>query len=213
MLRQPRNAAEGFFGSDRADRAVSVGLVLLLHVLVLAALLSAKQKLHEDSPRETILNLLPFLRSAPPAAEAPAEPSPPVAPIRRPVPVIVPDVVVPAPATPDATVLAPALNGCTLENLDNLSPEQRAKCIAYQNDVVGAARNAKDHSALNKPTQAKSAETWAQAIVKRNTPAKVDCAKVETQEYGFQANMKSTRLMVDLTCAARHLAEGKSPLN
>jgi hypothetical protein len=212
MLRQLKNTAEGFFGSDRADRVVSVGLVLLIHVLVLAALLSTKQKLHEDNPRETILRLLPFLRSAPPA-EAPAEPSPPVAPARKPMPIIVPDVVVPAPATPDATVLAPALNGCTLENLDNLSPERRTKCIAYQNDVVGAARNAKDHSALNRATQSKSAEAWAQAIVKRNTPAKVDCAKVETQEYGFQANMKSTRLMVDLTCAARHIAEGKSPLN
>jgi hypothetical protein len=212
MLRQPKNTAEGFFGWDRADRAVSVGLVVLLHILVLAALLSAKQKLHEETSRETILRLLPFLRSAPPA-EAPTAPSPSVAPIRKPVPVIVPDVVVPAPATPDATVLAPALNGCNLENLDNLPPEQRAKCIAYQNDVVGAARNAKDHAALNKPTQAKSAETWAQAIVKRNTPAKVDCARVETPEYGFQANMKTTRLMVDLTCAARHIADGKSPLN
>ena len=119
----------------------------------------------------------------------------------------------PAPAAPDATVLAPALNGCALDTLDSLSPEQRAKCIAYQNDVVGAARNAKDHSALNKPTQAKSAETWAQAIVKRNTPAKVDCARIDTEEYGFQGNMKSTRLMVDLGCAIHHIAEGKSPLN
>jgi hypothetical protein len=210
MLRQLRDTAEGFFGSDHADRAVSLGLVLLLHFLILAALLSAKQKLHEETPRETILRLLPFLRSAPPA-EAPAEPSPSVAPVRRPVPIIVPNVVIPA--TPDATVLAPALNGCTLENLDNLPPEQRAKCIAYQNDVVGAVRNAKDHAALNRLTQSKSADAWAQAIVKRNTPAKVDCASVETPEYGFQANMKTTRLMVDLNCAARHIVEGKSPLN
>ena len=110
-------------------------------------------------------------------------------------------------------MLSPALNGCALENLDNLSPEQRAKCIAYQNDVVGAARNAKDHSALNRPTQSKSAETWAQAIVKRNTPAKVDCASIETPEYGIQDNMKTTRLMVDLNCAARHIVNGQSPLN
>jgi hypothetical protein len=212
MLRQPKNTAEGFFGWDRADRAASVGLVLLLHVLILAALLSGKQKPHEATSRETILQLLPFLRSAPPA-EAPSAPSPSVAPIRKPIRVIVPDVVVPAPATPDATVLAPALNGCNLENLGNLSPEQRAKCIAYQNDVVGASRNAKDHAALNKPTQAKSAETWAQAIAKRNTPANVDCARIDTPEYGIQDNMKTTRLMVDLTCAARHIADGKSPLN
>jgi hypothetical protein len=110
-------------------------------------------------------------------------------------------------------VLGPALNGCNLENMDKLSPEQRANCIAYQNDVVGAARNAKDHSALNRPTQAKSAEVWAQAIVKRNTPAKVDCARVETPQYGFQANMKTTRIMVDLGCAVRHLANHQSPLN
>ena len=212
MLRRLRNTAEGFFGSEYADRAVSAGLVLLLHILVLAALLSARQKLHEETPREAILRLLPLLRSAPPA-EAPAEPSPAVVPIRKPVPIIVPNVVVPAPATPDATVLAPMLNGCTLENLGNLSPEQRAKCVAYQNDVVGAARNAKEHSALNRPTQTKSAETWAQAIVKRNTPAKVDCASIDTPQYGIQDNMKTTRLMVDLNCAARHITEGKSPLN
>lgn len=212
MLRRLRYTAEGFFGPDHADRAVSAGLVLLLHILVLAVLLSSKHKLHEDNPRETILRLLPFLRSAP-TEEAPSVPRPSVAPIRKPVPIIVPDVVVPAPSTPDATVLAPALNGCALENLDNLSPEQREKCVTYQNDVVGAARNAKDHSALNKPTQSKSAETWAQAIVKRNTPAKVDCASIDTPQYGIQDNMKTTRLMVDLTCAARHIAEGKSPLN
>jgi hypothetical protein len=212
MLRRLKNTAEGFFGSDHADRAASFGLVLLLHILVLAALLSAKQKLqHDETARETILRLIPLLRSAPPV-EAPAEPST-VAPTRMPVPIIVPDVVLPVPATPNATVLGPALNGCTLENLGNLSPEQRAKCIAYQNDVVGAAQNAKDHSALNRPTQAKSADAWAQAIVKRNMPAKVDCAKVETVEYGFQDNMKTTRLMVDLGCAARHIMNGQSPLN
>ena len=210
MLRRLRNTAEEFFGSP--DRAVSVGLVLLLHILILAALLSAKQKLHEETPRETILRLLPLLRSAPPA-EAPAAPSPPVAPGRKPVPIIVPNVVIPAPTTPDATVLAPVLNGCALENLENLPPEQRAKCIAYQDDVVGAARNAKDHSALNRPTQSKSPDTWAQAIVKRNTPAKVDCARIETPDYGVQENMKTTRLMVDLNCAARHILNGQSPLN
>jgi hypothetical protein len=206
MLRRLKDTAESFFGPDHADKAVSAGLVLLLHILVLAALLAGQKKLHDASPRETILRLLP---RAPPV-EAPAVTSPSVAPVRKPAHIIVPNVVVPA---PDATVLAPALNGCALEALDSLSPEQRAKCVAYQNDVVGAARNARDHSALNKPTQAKSAETWAQAIVKRNTPAKVDCARIETQEYGFQGNMESTRLMVDLGCAARHLAEGKNPLN
>jgi hypothetical protein len=212
MLRRLKNTAEGFFGSDHADRAASFGLVLLLHILVLAALLSAKQKLqHDETARETILRLIPLLRSAPPV-EAPAEPST-VAPTRMPVPIIVPDVVLPVPATPNATVLGPALNGCTLENLGNLSPEQRAKCIAYQNDVVGAAQNAKDHSALNKPTQAKSADAWAQAIVKRNTPVKVDCASIHTEALGAQGGQIVTTAMLDLQCAARHLAEGKSPLN
>jgi len=211
MLRRSRDTAEGFFGPDYADKAVSTGLVLLLHILVLAALLSARQKLHEETPRETILRFLPLLRSAPPA-ETPAVQHPSVAPIRRPAP-ITPDVLIPVPATPDATVLGPALNGCNLENLDNLSPEQRAQCVAYQNDVVAAARHAKEYSALNRPTQSKSANAWAQAIVKRNTPAKVDCASINTEALGALGGQVVTTAMLDLQCAARHLANHQSPLN
>lgn len=199
--------AEGFFGRDYADRAVSTGLVLLLHILVLAALLSARVKLHDETVRETILRFLPPLQSAPPV-EAPTVRSPSVAPLRKPAPII-PDVVVPQPTTPDATVLAPALNGCALENFGNLSPEQRAKCAAYQN-LAGAA---KERSPLNKPTQAKSADVWAQAIVKRNAPAKVDCASINTEVLGAQGGQIVTTAMIDLQCAARHIAEGKSPLN
>jgi len=184
--------------------------VLLLHILVLAALLSARVKLHEEAVRETILRFLPPERSAPPV-EAPTVRSPSVAPLRKPAP-IMPDVIVPEPATPDATVLAPALNGCGLENLNNLSPEQRAKCTAYQN-LAGGANTAKEHSGLNRPTQAKSADVWAQAIVKRNTPAKVDCASINTEALGAQGGQIVTTAMIDLQCAARHIAEGKSPLN
>jgi hypothetical protein len=209
MRWRPPLAAEGIFGPDTADKAVSIGLVLLIHVLVLAALLSVRLKHYESEPRETILRLLPFLRSEP-VPQTPSAPAPVL--IQRPsVPPIVPDIQ-PAPAEPSATILGPALNDCALENLDNLSPDQRAKCATYQSSIAGAAR-AKERAGLNQPSRSKSADTWAQSIVKRNTPAKVDCAKVDTEQLGFQDNIKSTRLMVDLTCAARHLANGQSPLN
>jgi hypothetical protein len=206
--------AEDFFGSGNTHRAVSAGLVLLLHLLILAALLYSRVKTHGVSePRETILALLPLLKHELPVHNNPGttpKTKRQVMPVRTsPYPNITP----PIQAVPDATVLGPALNGCSLETMDKLSPEQRAKCIAYQNDVVGAARNAKDHDGLNKASRAVAAADWAQAIVKRNTPAKVDCTSIETPQYGIQENMKTTRLMVDLTCAARHLAAGKSPLN
>jgi hypothetical protein len=211
MRRRLTTMAEGFFGRDYADKAVSIGLVLLLHILVLASLLAMRVKHHEFEPRETILRLLPFLHSEP-APQAPAVPEPQVAPMRRPiVPTIVPEVAPPTPAEPSATVLAPALNDCALENLDNLSPEQRAKCATYREGIAGAAR-AKDRAGLNQPTKSKSADDWAQAIVRRNTAARVDCTKIETVDLGLQSNMKSTQIMVDLGCAARHLANGESPL-
>ncbi|HUO92910.1 MAG TPA: hypothetical protein VMU22_08305 [Rhizomicrobium sp.] len=189
---------------------MSVGLVLLLHILVLAALLSARVKVHDTAPRETILRLLPFLRSAPAPEAAPAS-IPSVVPMRRPVPPVMPAIAPPQPAEPSATVLAPALNGCTLENLANLPPDQRAACATRLNTAAGAAQ-AKARAGLNQPTRSKSAETWAQAIVKRNTPAKVDCTKIETEALGVQENVKSTMLMIDLGCAVRHLANGESPL-
>ena len=203
--------AEGFFGRDYTDKAVSIGLVLLLHILVLASLLAMHVKHREFESRETILRLLPFLRSEP-TSQAPATPVPQVAPMRRPTtPPITPEVVPPVPAEPSATVLGPALNDCALENLDNLSPEQRAKCATYREGIAGAAR-AKDRAGLNQPTKSKSAADWAQAIVNRNAAARVDCTKIETVDLGIQSNVKSTQIMVDLGCAARHLANGESPL-
>ena len=206
-----RTAAGDFFGPEYRDKALSGGLVLLLHILLLIALLSARVKVHDTETRETILRLLPFLRSEPaPTPAAPASNSA-VVPIRKPVPPIVPAIVTPQPAEPSATVLAPALNGCTLENLANLPPDQRATCAAQLNTAAGAAQ-AKARAGLNQPTRSKSPADWAQAIVKRNTPAKVDCTKIETVEMGYQSNIKSTQITVDLGCAARHLANGESPL-
>jgi len=205
-------AAGGFFGPDTRDKALSGGLVLLLHILVLIALLSARVKVHETEPRETILRLLPFLRSepAPQQKAAPASNSH-VAPVRKPAPPITPTIAPPQPAEPSATVLGPTLNGCTLENLATLPPDQRATCAAQLNTAAGAAQ-AKARAGLNQPTKSKSAADWAQAIVKRNTPAKVDCARVETEVLGTQGGQIVTNFMVDLRCAARHVAEGKSPL-
>ena len=206
---------EESFGSGNIRRAVSAGLVLVFHLMILAALLFARAKTHGVSEtRETTLTLLPLLRHELPAQASPnrahLSPRQKRAPAAEQIPQ---NSAPPVTATPDATVLGPALNGCDLENLDKLSPEQRSRCIAYQNDVVGASRQAKDHDGLNKASRSVAAAEWAQSIVKRNMPAKVDCARVETQEFGFQDNMKATSLMVDLRCAARHLANHQSPLN
>lgn len=209
MRRRLTTIAEGFFGRDYADKAVSAGLVLLLHILVLASLLTMRVKHHESQPSETILRLLPFLRSEP-APQAPAAPELP--PMQRPVaPRIVPDVVPPATTQPNATVLGPALNDCALENLNNLAPEQRAKCATYQEGIAGQAR-AKAREGLSQPTKSKSAADWAQAIVQRNTPTKVDCASVHTEALGVGGGQIVTTAMVDLGCAARHIANRESPL-
>src|SRR5271170_7723766 len=211
------NRAEDFFGSGNTHRAVSAGLVLLLHLIILAALLTARMKTHGVSePRETILTLLPLLRHELPAPTQPdnAHPTPNTKPRTLPIPADrYQNISAPFQAAPDATVLGPTLNGCDLENMDKLSPEQRSRCIAYQNDVAGAARIAKDHDGLNKPTRSVAAADWARAIVRRNTPAKVDCASVHTEVLGSQGGQVVTTAMLDLRCAMRHLANHQSPLN
>ena len=83
------NRAEGFFGSGNTHRAVSAGLVLLLHLIILAALLTARMKTHGVSEsRETILTLLPLLRHELPAQSQPdnARPTPKAEPRTPPIP-------------------------------------------------------------------------------------------------------------------------------
>lgn len=209
--------AEESFGSGNPHKAISAGLVVLLHLVILIALLHARAKTHDISEApETILTLFPLLRHEQPAQAPPSgtRSAPKTKPQTLPIPTNrYQNISPPVQAAPDATVLGPALNGCDLENMGRLSPEQRARCIAYQNDVVGAARIAKDHDGLNKPTRAVAATDWAQAIVKRNTPVKVDCATINTEAVGALGGQIVTTAMLDLRCAARHLANHESPLN
>ena len=114
------NRTEDFFGSGNTHRAVSAGLVLLLHLIILAALLYARAKTHVISePRETILTLLPLLRHELPAQAPPhnARTTPKTKQQTPPVPTDrYQNISPPIQTAPDATVLGPALNGCDLES-------------------------------------------------------------------------------------------------
>jgi hypothetical protein len=107
------------FGFARTDRAISAALVVLLHILIIALLLYGKEKAHLIAePRETILTLLPFLRAAPPPDQVPLP-----KPREKVTPAPERETIAPtAPSEPNATVLGPVLNGCNLNNLENLTP-------------------------------------------------------------------------------------------
>ncbi len=211
MTRRVSDRAEDFFGSRSINRAVSAGLVLLVHVAILAVLLHSRQPYGFPQPRETILRLLPILQSAepvPPHYEAPK-------PLHRETaPIFVPHIETPPSASatqPDITSLGEALNNCSLENLDKLTPEQRTRCAAYRNAVPGAM--ARTQPGLNVPSHSIDAALWAEAIKQRNTPTKVDCANVASQVAGVQGNTQSIGVMVNVPCVLRHLIQRQSPIH
>jgi hypothetical protein len=154
--------------SANIRRIVSAALVLLLHLLLLAALLhSVIHPVRTAAMREIFFQLAPRRERAIPL---PAPPLPAmIAPPRG--GVTTGAMPTPAPAAPDMRGLGQALFGCAPEILGSLTPEQRSHC------TTGFARP--DANAVAAPsTHVKDAARWAGALKERNTPGRIPCTYI-----------------------------------
>jgi len=149
--------------------------VLLLHLLVIAALLSTTRWTAQPiaEPKEIILHLI----APPPKVAEKKEPAkaPKAKPLRQATPAFVP----PPAFTPPVTSTAPPLNGlnrqffgCTPDALASATPEERAACasasLAPRYDP--GATDFRDHT-----DRSKSAAQWARDRARKNDPLLLPC--------------------------------------
>jgi len=155
-----RNAAEQPSGSTR--RIVSAALVLLLHLLLLAALL--RSVIRPDRPAAMHEIFFSFPPRSERAAPLPAPPLPAMLVPRG----GVTSGAMPSPA-PDIRGLGQALFGCAPEMLAGLTQEQRSHC------ATGLARP--DANAAPS-THVKHAARWAGELKERTTPGRIPCTYI-----------------------------------
>lgn len=152
--------------SANIRRIVSATLVLLLHLLLLAALLhSVIRPTRPAAMREIFFQLAPRRE---PAAPLPPPPLPAMAvpPRGGALSGAMPSQ---APAAPDIRGVGQALFGCAPENLGNLTPEQRSHCTA------GFAR---PDAGTEPSTHVKDAARWTDELKTRNTPGRIPCTYI-----------------------------------
>lgn len=149
--------------------------VLLLHLLVIAALLSTTRwtVLPLAEPKEIILHLI-----APKAQSAPEEKKAPAA-KQKLIRALSSAFVPPATFTPPATSTAPPLNGlnrqlfgCTPDALASATPQERAACASAS---LGprydpGATDFRDHT-----DRSKSAAQWTRDRARKNAPLLLPC--------------------------------------
>jgi hypothetical protein len=194
-------------GSDATRRWGSAILVLLLHLLLLLGLLrslTAPVTPPHVTAREMILRLLPVLKPAP---EQEAAPPAIVSPRNRIIPIVPPPIGaapmpnLSGPLSGPLSDLGQSLFGCALENLANLSREQRAHC------ATGLARP-DDSVMAEPPSHVKDPARRAAEMRTKNTPGKIPCTYVATDKGQGMALPA-----VDPLCVLGGLINGFGPLN
>ena len=181
-----------------AQRAVGLALVVLLHLLLLAALLQAV--IHPGRPmaaaREIILHFIPRAVPVP-------EPKP-LPEVTRPLRGGTPPVVVPLPPittapAPDLRGLGQSLFGCSPDALATASPQQRSQCLnGLTRPGDGLAVAPHDHT--------KDPDRWANAIRERNAPpGRIPCTYIATTPVTGGAGGDHVP-MVELVCLHKLLS-------
>ena len=187
---------------DATSRWGSAVLVLLLHLALLLALLRAVIA-PINSPtkeQETILRLMPQLKSEPAQKAAPPAMASPQ--LRIPVVPLVPPPLATAPA-PDLSGFGRRLFGCAPENLSNLSREERANCS------TGLTRP--DANAMIEPrSHVKDPSRRAAEMATKNTPGRIPCTYITSAPAPHGT---APAPMIDTGCTIGGLSNGFGPLN
>jgi len=149
--------------------------VLILHLIVIAALLSATRwyDFHTEAPKEIILQLI--------TPKAPAKPEPQKTQTAKPKPVHEPASAFVPPSTfaPPPSSAAPSLNGlnhqlfgCSPDQLATATPEERAACASASLGPTydPGATDYRDHT-----NRSKNAAQWARDRARKNAPLLLPC--------------------------------------
>jgi hypothetical protein len=186
------------------NRMTSLMLVALLHGLLLLFLLQVFTQTSAPllSPRETILRLLPLLKTAP---QEDAAPSAGAARGARPLPA--PDITQPnsavEPAAPDITGLGHSLFACAPERLATMTAQERARCAT--------GLKAPDRSVVIIPkSHVQDPARRAAEMRAKNSPLHVPCTSTGSAPGPYGS--KSVAAMIDPGCALRGLVNGFDPL-
>jgi hypothetical protein len=166
--------------SSQSQRAISMMLVLLLHALLLFAFLHfmVQPQSRLQGTAERVMEMIiviprrPLPASAPPARTIASARTASGGVSSGAMPSLAPPV-----APPDITGLGQALLGCTLENLANLTPEQRAHC------KFDLARP-DDSQVIEPPSHVKDPVRRAAEMRARNTPLRLPCTGITAAPVG-----------------------------
>jgi hypothetical protein len=114
----------------------------------------------------------------------------------------------PAERQPDVSVLGRTLFNCGIGTRGDLAEDHRADCshLAIQPPVADSELG------MPKSTMAKQGVRWAAAIVKRNTPLRLQCTYMGDTPAAMTGGQSAKPiLMVDVLCVAKGLINGFGP--
>jgi len=164
------------------DRFAAAGIVVFLQIGFVALLLRA---MPSGVARQNVSNETFFMLHRLVIPEAVR----PIRKLRKPVPngfLVTPPPIIPS--IPDVSMdrqmppadlrsFGSALSGCSIENLSNLSSEDRARC-------GHAFTPPSETAAMQPPSLVKDPKRRAAELAARNAPVRVSCTKVEIQGVG-----------------------------
>jgi hypothetical protein len=187
------HARYGANAIDHRSRLAGVGAAVLVHLLLIAFVLSGLPKLAPvpRSVREIILVLSPKVKRVPARPQQKALPRPraipPLARYRHTAPMTGSQT-----APPLSEGLRIPLFRCAPENLGKLSPDEQAECRSL-NPLPP------DHTVVALRSHVRDPMRHAGELAARRTPARVDCVTAVTR--AIDNKFQDHGLMVDLQCA------------
>ena len=181
---------------DNKGQLIAVGGVLLVHVLLIAIILSGIPKIigARSNTRELFFVFAPLPKPREKLLPAASTPS-----MRAPVFRNRPDL-------PKAdTAPSPRINGlwlsitrCAPENLAKLSPEERDRCSSAR---AGLSPSPGDTAPGILKEHAVDSGTWRAAIARRNSAIRVPCSYMRAIPEDITAGRTAKAIMVDPLCA------------
>ncbi len=181
---------------DSKGQLIAAGAVLLVHILLIAIILSGIPKIIgvRSNTQELFFVFAPL-----PKPREKLPPAQPTLSIRAPV-------FRKLPASPKAeTGSSPQINGlrlsiarCAPENLANLSPEERDRCSSAW---VGPSPPPGDAIPGTVREHAVASDTWRASIARRNSVIRVPCSYMRAIPEDITTGRTAKAIMVDPLCA------------
>jgi len=183
----------GVISAERGNRVAGVGAAIVVHVLLIAFVLSGLPRFGDIPvrPHETIILLMPIPAPVKVPQKTPARPTEIIPMVRFPDSASAPTI-----TTAPQQLVIPTLR-CAPENLSNLSPEEQAKCGSFglsvpdKNAVIALRSHVKD------------LEMRAAELSARRAPTRVDCTRTTSRVIANIA--QDNGVMIDSACVLGQL--------